>query len=138
MIILYGFEALGQSIHLAINIAKFPQKCVQADRKSAYYSTFDAKSIEDALCYELKEGLPIVREEGQTGSWPSLKLASGNGNISGLTRNGCFIANMPIILNLKNNNVLAKEVKSDKYLIILEFEHQYFRIYLYDELSFPL
>ncbi|KAJ8322139.1 hypothetical protein KUTeg_000610 [Tegillarca granosa] len=46
---------LGVAVNLAFDIARFPQRCMNTDRKSAYYSTYNAKSIEDALQYEFME-----------------------------------------------------------------------------------
>ncbi|KAL3888183.1 hypothetical protein ACJMK2_000562 [Sinanodonta woodiana] len=40
---------LGQSLKLAQEIAKFPQHCMNVDRRLAYYSTFDAESWDAAL-----------------------------------------------------------------------------------------
>jgi len=59
--------ALGQAYNLALSIAKFPQKCLKADRKSAYYSTFDAKSLEEALVFEFQNGKDIIAKESVQG-----------------------------------------------------------------------
>lgn len=54
--------ALGQAVNLADSLKKFPQKCMLADRKSAYYATYSAKSLDDALSYEHNNGAPILQE----------------------------------------------------------------------------
>ncbi|UYV62158.1 hypothetical protein LAZ67_1008067 [Cordylochernes scorpioides] len=54
--------ALGQAISLATCINKFPQSCLQADRRSAYYSSYDATSIQDALHYEWENAQPVLKE----------------------------------------------------------------------------
>ena len=59
--------ALGQAFNLALSLVKFPQNCLRADRKSAYYAAFDAKSIEDALVYEYENGKTIITEESIKG-----------------------------------------------------------------------
>uniref|UniRef100_A0A182LWG9 Enoyl-CoA hydratase n=1 Tax=Anopheles culicifacies TaxID=139723 RepID=A0A182LWG9_9DIPT len=40
---------LGQAYNLAMSIAKYPQLCVRHDRDAAYYGTFSAHSLEEAL-----------------------------------------------------------------------------------------
>lgn len=44
---------IGQAFTLATAIAKFPQACVRHDRNSVYYSMFDAKSLGDAMDFEV-------------------------------------------------------------------------------------
>ncbi|XP_058453957.1 probable enoyl-CoA hydratase [Malaya genurostris] len=44
---------LGQAYNLANSVAKFPQDCINHDRTSMYYSVFEAKSLEDAMEYEV-------------------------------------------------------------------------------------
>ena len=60
--------ALGQAIDLASSLTKFPQECLKADRRSAYYSTFDAQSIEDALKFEYENGKGIIEKEAIHGN----------------------------------------------------------------------
>lgn len=43
---------LGQAYNLAMSIAKYPQACLNHDRNSMYYATYQAKTIEDAMEYE--------------------------------------------------------------------------------------
>ena len=52
--------AFGQAVNLADSLKHFPQKCMQADRQSAYYSTYSSKSMEDALEFEFQNGIPII------------------------------------------------------------------------------
>lgn len=78
--------ALGQALNLAISIAKFPQKCLQADRKSTYYSTFTASSMNDALEFELRNGVSVIKEEGKAGAQ---KFKTGIG------KHGSFNLNKP-------------------------------------------
>ncbi len=59
--------ALGQAYNLALSIAKFPQECLKADRKSTYFSTFEAKSLEEALVYEFENGKQIITKESIQG-----------------------------------------------------------------------
>ena len=54
--------AVGKAIQLANNIAKFPQECLNKDRMSAYNSIYDAKSFDDAVQYEMKNGKEVIRK----------------------------------------------------------------------------
>ncbi|XP_076334665.1 putative enoyl-CoA hydratase isoform X2 [Tachypleus tridentatus] len=60
--------SLGQAVNLASSLTKFPQKCLRADRRSAYYSSFEAKSLTDALQFEWEHGKSIVTEESVLGA----------------------------------------------------------------------
>ncbi|XP_055525077.1 probable enoyl-CoA hydratase [Wyeomyia smithii] len=44
---------LGQAYNLAASIAKYPQACLNHDRTSMYYATYQAKSLEDAMDFEV-------------------------------------------------------------------------------------
>ncbi len=59
--------ALGTAVRVAQDIARFPTECMLADRKSAYYSTYEAGSMKDAFQYEFKNGFPVVFEESVEG-----------------------------------------------------------------------
>lgn len=59
--------AFGRAYKYAMDLQKFPQECLKADRRSAYYSAFEAKSLDDALKFEYENGLPIVAEESIKG-----------------------------------------------------------------------
>ncbi|OQV18651.1 putative 3-hydroxypropionyl-coenzyme A dehydratase [Hypsibius exemplaris] len=82
--------AIGQAINLASSIARFPQKCMLADRKSAYYSTFTAKSYEDALVFEHENGKEVILSEAIKGA---------QGFVSGLGKHGKF--------NFNTDNITA-------------------------------
>lgn len=57
-------NAIEASIKLAQQIAKYPQESMKADRKSAFYSAFNADSFYDALTYEYRKGvkIPTIKE----------------------------------------------------------------------------
>ncbi|XP_064488837.1 probable enoyl-CoA hydratase isoform X2 [Ornithodoros turicata] len=59
---------LGQAVSLAGSIAKFPQGCVQADKASAYYSSFDSRSLQDALNFEHETGTKVISSEAIKGA----------------------------------------------------------------------
>lgn len=59
---------LGNAIKVANSLVKFPQKCLRTDRASAYYATYDAKSMEDALQFEFENGKNVIEEESIKGA----------------------------------------------------------------------
>lgn len=61
--------AVGRALLLAQEIAKFPQECLNADRASAYYAAFNAKSMEDALHNELESGMKVIGSESIEGEF---------------------------------------------------------------------
>ncbi|XP_063779188.1 enoyl-CoA hydratase EchA19-like isoform X2 [Pseudophryne corroboree] len=61
-------QGLRCAIELAEQISAFPQKCMKADRSSAYYSTFDATSFTDAMQFEFNNGADVVVEESVSGA----------------------------------------------------------------------
>lgn len=62
------FSGLKCAIELAEQISSFPQKCMRADRASAYYSTFDAANFTDAMQYEFDKGANVLAEESVAGA----------------------------------------------------------------------
>ncbi|GJQ81525.1 hypothetical protein Trydic_g4887 [Trypoxylus dichotomus] len=59
--------ALGQAIQLANSLVKFPQECLNADRRSAYNAAYSAKYSE-LLQYEQDNGTPVIAKESITGA----------------------------------------------------------------------
>ncbi|RWS26959.1 hypothetical protein B4U80_02027 [Leptotrombidium deliense] len=59
---------MGVAMSLALSLTKFPEECLLADRRSTYYSVFEANSIEDAFKFEYENGIPIVAKEGIEGA----------------------------------------------------------------------
>lgn len=60
-------SVLGQALCMASWISRFPQECLQIDRRSAYYSAFEAKSMEDALQFEYNHAKHILRPAYKNG-----------------------------------------------------------------------
>lgn len=46
-------SSLGQALNLANSIAKFPPICLKHDRDALFYAKFEAKSMQDAMQYEI-------------------------------------------------------------------------------------
>ncbi|KAK6167333.1 hypothetical protein SNE40_021391 [Patella caerulea] len=59
---------LSNAIELANEIAAFPQRCMKADRRSAYNSTFDAETMMNGLQYEFVNGMKVVQDEAVPGA----------------------------------------------------------------------
>ncbi|KAL3888191.1 hypothetical protein ACJMK2_000570 [Sinanodonta woodiana] len=78
--------ALGQSLKLAQEIAKFPQQCMNVDRRSAYYSTYDAESWDAAMQYEFQNGMKVIQDEAVPGAASFVK---------GIGKHGSFNINKP-------------------------------------------
>ena len=52
-------RALEEALKLANQIAAFPQACLNADRRSAYYAAYKADSFAGAMTYEYHRALPV-------------------------------------------------------------------------------
>ena len=61
-------QSLNQAIELAQQIAAFPQKCMLADRRSAYNAAYSPTSLQNALNFEHHNGIPVVATESQLGA----------------------------------------------------------------------
>ncbi|CAM1306299.1 Uncharacterised protein g4313 [Pycnogonum litorale] len=60
--------ALGNAVDIAENISKFPQECLRCDRSSAYNSTYDSNSLQDALKYETENAKQVLHTEAVKGA----------------------------------------------------------------------
>jgi enoyl-CoA hydratase len=67
-------EARSEAVALAKQIARFPQRCLRADRASAYAGW--SRDLEDALRQEARRGVPVVELESRAGA---ARFASGKG-----------------------------------------------------------
>nr|XP_055037718.1 enoyl-CoA hydratase EchA19 isoform X3 [Misgurnus anguillicaudatus] len=68
--------ALQVALELAEQVSSFPQRCLRADRNSAYHAVFDATSFTQAMQYEMDHGIPVIQAEAITGA---TKFSSGTG-----------------------------------------------------------
>ncbi len=59
---------------LAHEIARFPQGCMRADRRSVYHQ--EGRGLREAMRYEWENGVPLVAAEGRAGA---ARFASGKG-----------------------------------------------------------
>jgi enoyl-CoA hydratase/carnithine racemase len=60
--------AVDEAWKMARTLVRFPQRCMNADRESVYYAVYEAKSLEDALARESRNGVDVVNEEGVQGA----------------------------------------------------------------------
>ena len=67
-------EARSEAISLAKQIARFPQRCLRADRASAYAGW--SRDIDDALRAEAQRGVPVLAAESRAGA---ARFAAGKG-----------------------------------------------------------
>lgn len=61
-------KAVDEAMALARSLLTFPQECMNLDRQSAYYSTFEASSLKDALRFEHDAGVEVVGKESVQGA----------------------------------------------------------------------
>lgn len=57
-----------EAMALARSLLTFPQECMNLDRQSAYYSTFEASNLKDALRFEYDAGVEVVAKESVQGA----------------------------------------------------------------------
>lgn len=60
--------AVDEARKLARGLLAFPQMCMRADRRSAYYGAYEAGSLVDALRFEYEHGIDVVGKEGVAGA----------------------------------------------------------------------
>jgi enoyl-CoA hydratase/carnithine racemase len=68
--------ALEEALRIAGQLVSFPQRCMNADRQSCYYSAYNASSFEDALAHEFDEGIKVVNTESIEGA---MRFSQGEG-----------------------------------------------------------
>ncbi|KAJ8130187.1 hypothetical protein O1611_g3443 [Lasiodiplodia mahajangana] len=74
-------QALEEATKIARQLLTFPQACMNVDRASCYYATYNASSFEDALGNEFDNGVKVITTESVKGA---SKFSSGAG------RHGAF------------------------------------------------
>ena len=71
-------KALDEALAIAKQLVKFPWACMLADRASAYYSTYSAKSFDDAMSNEFDNGTKVLQTESVQGA-ASFRAGAGRG-----------------------------------------------------------
>lgn len=61
-------ESLNHALSIARQLIAFPELCLNTDRRSCYYSAFDARSLDDALAQEFNAGQRVVQAEALAGA----------------------------------------------------------------------
>ncbi|KXH40752.1 enoyl-CoA hydratase [Colletotrichum simmondsii] len=73
-------QALAEATNIARQLLAFPQACMNTDRTSCYYSTYNASSLEDALSNEFDQGIKVINTESVRGATEFSKGAGRHGN----------------------------------------------------------
>ena len=61
-------RAVEEAMRIAEVLVEFPQLCMRRDRRSLYYAAHEARSLEDALAFEFRNGEEVISEEGVEGA----------------------------------------------------------------------
>lgn len=61
-------RAVEEAMALAEQLLKFPDKCMNVDRRSVYYAAYEAKTFQDALGFEFENGKSVVLDESVQGA----------------------------------------------------------------------
>ncbi|KAJ5483992.1 hypothetical protein N7539_005788 [Penicillium diatomitis] len=69
-------QALQEALLIARQIITFPELCMNTDRRSAYYSAYEATSFQDALTREFNAGSQVISKEAIAGA---AKFSKGSG-----------------------------------------------------------
>lgn len=69
-------ESLKHALDLARQLIAFPELCLNTDRRSCYYSAYEASSFADALSQEFNAGSKVISAEAITGA---AKFSRGSG-----------------------------------------------------------
>ncbi|KAJ6068423.1 hypothetical protein N7499_010310 [Penicillium canescens] len=69
-------EAVNVAIEIAQQLIAFPELCLNTDRRSCYYSAFDASSFQDAMSQEFRSGRKVITAEAIAGA---AKFSKGSG-----------------------------------------------------------
>ncbi|KAJ5688548.1 hypothetical protein N7462_002940 [Penicillium macrosclerotiorum] len=69
-------ESLKQAMAIAKQLITFPELCLNTDRRSAYYSAYDASSFHDAMFQEFNAGSQVISKEAIAGA---AKFSQGSG-----------------------------------------------------------
>ncbi|EPS28113.1 hypothetical protein PDE_03059 [Penicillium oxalicum 114-2] len=69
-------QALREALLIAKQLMTFPEFCMNTDRRSAYYSAYEASSFQDALAQEFTAGVQVISKEAIAGA---AKFSKGSG-----------------------------------------------------------
>lgn len=61
-------KAVEEAMKIAESLIAFPQLCMNKDRQSAFYAAYEAKSLEDALRFEFRNGEEVLSKESLSGA----------------------------------------------------------------------
>ncbi|CAL5872840.1 uncharacterized protein PFLUO_LOCUS7109 [Penicillium psychrofluorescens] len=61
-------ESLKEALAIAKQLIAFPELCLNTDRRSCYYSAFEASSFQDAMSQEFNAGRKVISAEAIAGA----------------------------------------------------------------------
>jgi enoyl-CoA hydratase/carnithine racemase len=79
-------QALQQALEIAKQLIAFPELCMNTDRRSAYYSAYEASSFQDAMSQEFNAGVKVVSKEAIAGAAKFSKGAGRHGSFKELSK----------------------------------------------------
>ncbi|KAJ5115483.1 hypothetical protein NUU61_001242 [Penicillium alfredii] len=69
-------ESLQEALKITNQLIAFPELCLKTDRRSCYYSAFDASSFSDAMSNEFDTGSKVIEAEAIAGA---ARFSKGSG-----------------------------------------------------------
>ena len=79
-------QALPKATEMAEDLLRWPEKCMLADRASAYYAAFDAGALGEAMRNESEQGGKVIADESVEGAARFSEGAGRHGNFGGKAR----------------------------------------------------
>lgn len=73
-------ESLKEAIVIARQLIAFPELCLNTDRRSCYYSAYEASSFQDAMSHEFNAGKKVISKEAIAGAAKFSKGLGRHGN----------------------------------------------------------
>ncbi|RTE69221.1 hypothetical protein BHE90_016395 [Fusarium euwallaceae] len=78
-------KALEEAMNIAKDLLKCPQGCLNADRYSCYYASWESKSFSDALSQEFDRGAKVIESESIDGA---SRFSAGEGRHGAFKKDG--------------------------------------------------
>ncbi|KAH7145478.1 carnitinyl-CoA dehydratase [Dactylonectria estremocensis] len=78
-------KALEEAMTIAKELVKYPQGCLNADRYSCYYASWESKSFDDALSQEFDRGVKVIESESIDGA---SRFSAGEGRHGAFKKDG--------------------------------------------------
>lgn len=79
-------DSLKQALELARQLIAFPELCLNTDRQSCYYSSYDASSFQDAMSQEFQAGSKLISAEAIAGAARFSRGSGRHGSFKDLSK----------------------------------------------------